>query len=206
MAIDKTLEIEYDLSSINQEQASKLIKANEEIIKKAEKQNKKTKKQSKKIFGEFENRDRRSIKDKVIDPLLIPDTQKEGFLQKVFGKKTFGNLISIGSNPFGFIQGSVTKLIPFIGVALAVTGIFAALIKRVDDFQKAFVDNVDGRINLFRSKETQAQIQAGLQQLIITSASGSAEPRDAYNTFQVFNEDQSRIETDFKIRDTAGVD
>jgi len=58
---------------------------------------------------------------------------------------------------------------------------------------------------LFRSKEQQALIQAGLQQLIITTAAGSAEPRDAYNTFTEFNTNQSRIEADFQVRNTSGV-
>jgi len=186
MAVDQILEI--DLNNLTPQSLDKIDK------------------QVDRILGEFENRDTRSIKQSFMDPLLIPKTQKEEGLRKIFGRQTFSNILRIGSNPLGFIQGSVVKLIPFIGTALAATGIFAALIKRVDDFQKKFVDNVDGRIDLFRSKETQAQTQAGLQQIIITSASGSAEPRDAYNTFAVFNEDQSRIEADFRIRDTAGVD
>ena len=186
MAVDQVLEI--DLNNLTPQSLEQIDK------------------QVDRILGQFENRDTRSVSDKFADPLTIPNTQKEEGLRKIFGRETFSNLVSFGSNPFGFIQGSVTRLIPFIGTALLVTGVIAAFVKRVDDFQKAFVDNVDGRIELFRSKETQAQIQAGLQQVIITSASGSAEPRDAYNTFAVFNEDQSRIEADFRIRDTAGVD
>jgi len=163
-------------------------------------------KQVDRLLGEFENRDTRSVKEKFADPLTIPNSQKEEGLRKIFGRQTFSNLLSFGSNPASFIQGSVTRLIPFIGTALAVTGVIAAFIKKVDDFQKKFIDNVDGRINLFRSKEKQAEIQAGLTQLIITSEAGSAEPRDAYNTFSVFNEDQSKIEANFRISDTAGVD
>lgn len=158
------------------------------------------------ILGEFENRDTRSVSEKFADPLTIPKPQQEEGLRKIFGRETFNNLLSFGSNPFGFIQGAVTRLIPFIGTALLVTGVIADFVKQVDDFQKEFVNNVDGRINLFRSREEQARIQAGQTQLIITSGPESAEPRDAYNTFAVFNEDQVRIETDFKIRETEGVD
>jgi len=207
VVVDKTLEIVYDLTSINQEQLNQLTKANEDIIKKAEKQNRKKKKKQKKITtNQFENLDTRTISEKFKDPLLIPKTQQEEGLRKIFGKKTFGNIISFGSNPFGFIRGTVLKLIPIIGTALLITGVIAAFVKRVDDFEKEFIDNVDGRINLFREKETQARIQAGLQQIIITSESGSAEPRDAYNTFNEFNTNQSRIEADFRIRDNSGVD
>jgi len=186
MAVNKVLEI--DLNNLTTQSLQQIDKGVDRIL------------------GEFENRDTRDIKDKFADPLTIPKSQKEEGLRKIFGRQTFGNLIRFGSNPFGFIQGTVTKLIPFIGTALIVTGVIAALVKRVDDFQKAFTDNVDDRIDKFRSKEQQVNIQAGLTQLIITGTAGSAEPRDAYNTFQVFNTDQSRIEADFKLRDNSGVD
>ena len=89
-------------------------------------------------------------------------------------------------------------MIPFIGGALETAGIVAKIIKRVDDFQKEFSDNVDGRIELFRSKQQQAEIQAGLTQLINTSSTGSAEPRDAFNSFEQLNNKQLRIDTEFK--------
>ncbi len=186
MAVDKIIEI--DLNNLDEQMIEKIDK------------------QLEKVKNFFVNPENRSISEMTVDPLLIPKTQKTGFLEKIFGKTTFKNLMNIGSNPFGFVQGSVTKLIPFIGTALLVTGAVAAFVKKVDDFQKAFVDNVDARIDVFRSKDQQVSIQAGLTQLIITSASGSAEPRDAYNTFQVFNTNQSRIESDFRLRDTTGVD
>lgn len=186
MAVDKVLEI--DLTNLNAE-SLQAIDEQVEILKQS-----------------FVNRDDRPISEKFTDPLLIPKSSKESALQKVFGRETFDNLKSFGLNPQGFLTSGVTKLIPFIGTALAVTGVIAAFIKKVDDFQNKFVDNVDDRINLFREKEQQAQIQAGLQQLIITSAAGSAEPRDAFNTFNEFNTNQSRIEADFRLRDTSGVD
>ncbi len=164
--------------------------------------------QVEKILNEFQNPDTGDATARNRTNLLLDTTktQKEEGLRKIFGRESFGNLLNFGKNPLNFIQGNVTRLIPFIGTALLVTGVISDFVKRVDDFQKEFVDNVDGRIDLFRSKEQQAQTQAGLQQLIITSAAGSAEPRDAYNTFEVFNTDQQRIENDFKVRDTSGVD
>ncbi len=185
MAVDKTLEI--DLNNLNNQMLEQIDDQLEEI----------------KNF--FVNPDTRSVSESFVDPLLIPKTQKQGFLEKVFGKGVLKNIFAFGGNPQGFLTAGVTRLIPFIGTALVVTGVIAAFIKQVDDFQKEFVNNVDGRINLFRSREQQALVQAGLQQLIITTEAGGAEPRDAYNTFTEFNTDQSRIEADFKIRDTAGV-
>lgn len=136
----------------------------------------------------------------------ISKTAKEDGLRKVFGRSTFSNIISAGSNPLGFVQGQVTKLIPFIGTALLVTGVIAAFVQKINNFQAEFVDNVDDRINKFRAKEETARIQAGLTQLIITTSAGSAEPRDAYNTFTEFNENQQSIENQFQITNTQGVD
>jgi hypothetical protein len=185
MVVDKTIEI--DLNNLTP-QALEQIDAQLEEVK-----------------NFFINPDNRSVSEKFTDPLLIPKSQKEDTLSKIFGRETFGNLLNFGRNPLSFLTGSVTRLIPFIGTALLVTGVIADFVKKVDDFQKEFVNNVDGRINLFRSREQQAMIQAGLTQLIITTEAGSAEPRDAYNTFTEFNTNQARIEADFKIRETTGV-
>ena len=179
MVVDKKLEIVYDLSTLNSQQANQLILANEKIIRKAAT----TQQQA-----------------------PIPKTQKQEGLRKIFGRKTFGNLVSFGSSPFGFIQGTVTKLIPFIGTALLVTGVIAAFVTRVDNFQKAFTDNVDDRIDVFRTKQQQAQIQAGLTQIVITSSSGSAEPRDAYNSFSRDAEFEGEREARFQLTNTEGVD
>lgn len=185
MAVDKTIEI--DLNNLTPQTLEKIDAQLEEIK------------------NSFVNPDTRSLSQKFTDPLLIPKTQKDDLMGKLFGKQTFSNLLRFGSSPLTFLTGSVVRLIPIIGTALLVTGVIADFVKKVDDFQKEFVNNVDGRINLFRSREQQAMIQAGLTQLIITTASGGAEPRDAYNTFNEFNTNQSKIEADFKIRDTSGV-
>lgn len=186
MAVDKVLEI--DLTALT---PASLKRVDDQISK---------------IIESLEDSGGRAPAGKFKDPLLTPTSEKQSTISKIFGKQTFKNLLNIGSNPAGFFTSSIVKFIPFIGAALAVTGIFLAIITAIDNFQKEFVDRVDDRINVFRSKEDQARIQAGLTQLIITTSAGSAEPRDAYNTFNEFNTNQQRIETDFQIRDTSGVD
>lgn len=186
MAVDKVLEI--DLTKLT---PASLKRVDDQVSK---------------IIETLEDTGGRAPAGKFKDPLLIPTPDKQSTLSKIFGKETFKNLLNIGSNPAGFFQSSIVKFIPFIGTALAATGIILAIVTAIDNFQKEFVDRVDDRINVFRSKEDQARIQAGLQQLIITTAAGSAEPRDAYNTFSEFNTNQQRIENDFQIRDTSGVD
>jgi len=185
MAVDKILEI--DLNNLTPQSLDAIDKQFDDVLQ------------------EFQNPERRGVKEKFGDPLLTPNIDKESGLKKIFGVETFKNIFKIGSNPTSFFQTSLVKFIPFIGTALAATGIFLKIITDIDNFQKEFVDRVDGRISLSRTKEQQALVQAGLQQLIITTEAGSAEPRDAYNTFNEFNTNQQRIETDFQIKNTSGV-
>ena len=74
----------------------------------------------------------------------------------------------------------------------------------VIDLQKGFTDNVDGRSELFRSKEKTEESQGVLTKLIITNSNGSSEPRDAFNSFEQCNTDQSRIESEFEVRENEG--
>lgn len=182
MAVDKTLEI--DLNKLTPESLRRIDDQVENII------------------DTLENQGKRAP----IQQQAVSQAEKEEGLSKIFGKQELSNLLQAGSNPTGFILQGVTKLIPVIGTALLVTGVIADVVRRINDFQAQFVDNVDNRINIFRQKEEQARIQAGLTQLIITSVAGSAEPRDAYNTFNEFNENQQRIENEFQINNTTGVD
>jgi hypothetical protein len=185
MGVDKVLEI--DLNNLTPQSLKAIDKQVDNII------------------NELVNTDRRKIGEKFKDPLLTSTIDKKSTLQKIFGRSTFKNILNIGSNPTGFLTSGITKLIPVIGTALAATGIILAIITKIDNFEKKFIDRVDGRIDLNRSKEQQARVQAGLQQIIITDAAGGTEPRDAYNTFNEFNNNQVRIENDFQLRDTSGV-
>lgn len=209
MATNKQLLI--DLTALTPDSASQLASIQDDMIAELEKSGKRTKPEAKKKITQFEKQDLKFEKQlaklqKQLEFESISKKGKEGIGQKLFGKFGFQNLLGIASNPQGFLQVGVTRLLPFIGTALLVTGAIAAVLRKIDDFQKAFVDNVDDRINLFRSKQQQVDIQGGITQLIITSASGSVEPRDAYNTFEQFNNNQAQLESNFKLHDTSGVD
>ena len=101
------------------------------------------------------------------------------------------------------------KGLPILG------GVFAAkeiadfvigeLIK-LDEFFKAFIDTIDERTNKFRELEDQARIQAGLEQIIITTADGSVDAKEAYNTFNIFERNQILIEEKYEIQNTSGVE
>ncbi|KKN64442.1 hypothetical protein LCGC14_0491850 [marine sediment metagenome] len=107
MAVDKILEI--DLSQLTPSMLDKIDKQLEKV-------------------SNFFNEERGEANQRLSKQLLLSKSQKEEGLRKVFGRQTFSNLLKVGTNPVGFVTSSVTKLIPFIGTALLVTGVIAAFI------------------------------------------------------------------------------
>jgi len=88
MAVDKTLEIVYDLASINEAQADKLIKANEQVIKKAQSQKKKAKGKTTGLSAQDAKIEKRFQKlKKKLEFDLINGKGKDSLKQKLFGKK-----------------------------------------------------------------------------------------------------------------------
>jgi len=133
---------------------------------------------------------------------------KETIFDKILGKRTASNLISMGRNPKSFMFG-IMKLLPILGGVLAAKEIAEFIIDeiaKIDRFFKAFIDEVDNRIDVFRTLQEQANIQAGLTQRIITTKAGSVEPRYSYNTFEEFNTNQTALEERFQMTNISGVE
>lgn len=209
MAVDKKLEIVYDLASLNEQQASQLINANKDVIKSAEKQKKKSKKGGLTTSDtKFEKRFEKLSKQVELD--LLNKKGKGTLKSKLFGNQGKGgiakNLVKFGLNPQGMIGGLLKTGIPGFGAAVAATAIIVGILKKFDNLEKKFTDNIRTRLNQERDTEQTARIQAGLAQEIFTAGPGVTDPRDAYNTYDEFNTNQNRIETDYTIRTTSGVE
>lgn len=209
MAVDKILEL--DLSNLTQEGLAMIDDQLGSIEDELKKAGKKPKAQQKKgLLSKFEKQDEKTEKtlaklQKQLEFDAISSKQSNNLKDKLFPKNILSNVLKL-QNPTSFFSSTLLKMIPALGAIIGTTGIFLALSKKVDDFQKKFVDSVDGRIDLFRNKQQQALIQAGLAQEIFTTEAGLTEPRDAYNTFEQFNNNQVAIERDFALRNTSGVD
>jgi len=210
MAVDKILEL--DLSNLTAEGLQLIDKQFGEIEEELKKAGKKptSKAQKKGLLSKFEKQDEKTEKtlaklQKQLEFDTISSKQSKNLKGKLFTGKVLSNILKL-QNPISFFGSTLLKMLPQLGAILAVTGVFIALTKKVDDFQKEFVDSVENRIDLFRNKQQQALIQAGLAQAIFTTSAGGTEPRDAYNTFEQFNSNQAAIERDFALRNTSGVD
>jgi len=131
---------------------------------------------------------------------------KQGIAKQIFGNNIGQTLFSVGKNPTQFIQNTVLGLAAFSGGAfvLQIANSVIKEIQRLDKFFKIFIDRIDDRVDQLRNKQQQAEIAAGLTQVIITTSSGSIEARDAYNTFNEFNNNRGKLEDDYSIRNTTG--
>lgn len=133
---------------------------------------------------------------------------KNSLLAKTLGETTANNIFSIGKNPIGFIAKNL-KFIPLLGgvlVAKEIADFIIDEIIKIDKFLKVFIDEIDKRVDAFRTLQEQAEVQAGLTQRIITTQAGSVEPRYSYNTFEEFNKNQAELEEQFQMTNNSGVE
>jgi len=162
----------------------------------AEKRDKKIEKRFKKLEAKIKKDEVKQIGD------------KETILDRILGKTQANNLMSMAKNPKNFFFG-IAKTLPWLGgvfQAKEIADFIIDEIVKLDKFLKVFIDEVDNRIDAFRSLAEQAGVQAGLIQRIITTSSGSTEPRYAYNTFVEFNTNQAELEEKFQMTNISGVE
>ncbi len=215
MAVDKTLQITYDLASINEDQANKLIKANEKVLKKAQQQTKKQKKVNRETASGISHAEELRIEKRMeklkkqVEYDLISGRGKDTLKTKLFGKADFSkggiakNLMKFAMNPEGMIGGLLKVKITGLGAAIAATAIIGAILKKFDDLEKRFTNKVNTLIRADRDNEEIARIQAGLSQEITSSGPGFTDPRDIYNSF---NSDDVQREERYILRNTQGVE
>ena len=150
----------------------------------------------------------RKLEEKIRKDEVKQLGDKETILDKILGRTTARNILSMGKNPKNFMFG-IMKALPILGGILAAKDIADFIIDEIvklDKFLKVFIDEVDKRVDAFRTLQEQAEVQAGLTQRIITTASGSTEPRYSYNTFEEFNKNQADLEERFQMTNNSGVE
>ncbi len=210
MPTDKQLLI--DLTALTPESTSQLASMQEDFVKELEKSGKRTKPQAKKKLTAFEKQDEKTQKrlDKLQKQLefeSISGKGKKGIASKIFGDKaSLKNVVQMGLNPQGFMGGLLKKGIPGFGAAVSATAIIVAILKKVDDLQKRFTDQILTKTREDRDNENIARVQAGLAQDITSPAPGIYDPRDVYNSLDESNDAVLRREEDYTIRNTSGVE
>ncbi len=138
--------------------------------------------------------------------------KKKGLLSDGFMKDAgigrANQAFSLLKNPGAFFL-NIAATVPFVAVLLQggelLKGLMARLTVKGGPLDVFFIDRINDRLDALREKGLQKQILSGFEQIIITTASGETNPRNAYNSFDVFNRDQALLESDFAIRDTSGL-
>ena len=140
--------------------------------------------------------------------IKVKENLEEFLDESLGGKASKETLLKFGKNPRAVALGLIRTL-PFIGGIVAAQEFAEALVaelERVDRFFKIFIPDVTTLHNQLRAREELALVQVGDQQLILTVRSGLTSPRLSYNTYNLFNKNRVKLEIEFAIRDTSGVD
>ncbi len=148
--------------------------------------------------------------------------EEQSFAEKIFEKLLGGPAkarqgISFLQNP----QSGLVKLLQTVGGAGAGIAVGAGvgmaaialmlvklMVAKGSIFDKTFRNIIDTRMEILRTRELQQRHRIGfgkLAQLITTTNAGTTNPRDSFNTYTEFNEENSEFEYGFQIRDNQGV-
>ena len=156
-------------------------------------------------------------------PIAPPaPAEEQSFAEKIFERLLGGPAkarqgISFLQNP----QSGLVKLLQTIGgtgagiavgAGVGMAAIALMLVKLMvakgSIFDKTFRNIIDTRMEILRTRELQQRHRIGfgkLAQLITTTNAGTTNPRDSFNTYTEFNEENSEFEYSFQIRDNQGV-
>ncbi len=196
MGVDNTLEVVYDLASLNEAQAQQLITANEQVIKSAESQKKKSKKKSKQLTDKEKDKEQKET-EKRLDKLKeteskVKDIENSEIVEELLGSKGGAN----------FFISQFKSSLPIIGPILAVSSFFINELLKLDALSKKFLDIADTRINTFVNRQQQALLDNHLEQVIYTTKAGTTAPRDSYNSFNNYDR---VLKVEGKDRDASSI-
>lgn len=152
-----------------------------------------------------DTRAKRSFDDQVADALKRKGILKD-VLQSDLGAGKARTAFSFLSSPSSTLVG-LLKTVPIVAGAFAIVELakqVVAFLVKSRILNTIMIDEIDNRNDALRDKQTQQEILSGFTQIIITTRSGETSPRNSYNSFNVFNQDQVLREDDFSIRDTSG--
>ena len=200
MGVDKTLEVVYDLASLNEQQASQLINANEQVIKSAESQKKKQKgKQKGKQLTDKQKEKEEKATQKQLDKLEKTEKKETDTLD------TIEEFLD-GKSGANFFLSKFKSSLPVIGPILAVSSFFVNELLKLDSLAKKFLDIADTRINAFVDRQEQARLDTHLDQIIYTTKAGTSAPRDSYNSFNNYDRVLKEEGKDRDASSIGGVD
>lgn len=138
-----------------------------------------------------------------------------GTLEKIITKSLGGparaqQALSMLKNPIALAKFLGPVAVPIFAAFLVIEltkRLTNELVRKGSVFDRTFKNVIFNRFEALRTREQQQRILVGFgetAQLITTTMAGTTNPRDAYNTYTIFNEDQAELEENFAIRNDSG--
>ncbi len=128
-------------------------------------------------------------------------------LEKDLGVSKAGNLLGYAENPSGAILQQLIKggalPVALIAAPAVADKIFEFLQQEGNILDRFFDDKISNRTNALRDKTTQQRILQGFDALRISTIDGNSDPRNLFNSLEVFENDEQLHNDLFKIRTTV---
>ncbi len=161
----------------------------------------------------FQFRPNRQVGVGVYDPGDPPDNPLANLFNKALGGPAKAQqAIALLRNPLGLIKMLATNpitatiLAALVAVEVAKV-IIKELVRKGSIYDRTFKNLIFTRFEALRTREVQQRILVGFgdtAQIITTTSAGTTNPRDAYNTYEVFNRNQMELQEKFAIRNDRG--
>ena len=215
MPTDKTATI--DLSALTAEGAGELVKVMKNIEADLEKSGKRATTSKERQNNEFQRSDKSTEKlleklRKQVELDMVNGKGKNSLKSKLFGGADFSkggigkNIVAFGLNPGGMIGGLLKTGIPGFAAAVAGTRIIVAILRKFDNLEKKFTNELNTKRKADRDNLEIARVQAGLSQEITSAGPGLTDPRDVYNSLDTSDEAEKRREEENTLRNTSAVE
>ena len=151
---------------------------------------------TKKDFNKIVNKSKKEVEDKrsKIDKTLEQD----------LGFNKAQNILNYGTNPSGAILQQLLKTgaLPaaLIGAPVVAAKVIEFLQQEGNLLDRFFDDRIDNRTDALREREKLQRILQGFDSLRISTIDGDFNVRNQYNSFEVFENDRTLLEAQFRIR------
>lgn len=132
------------------------------------------------------------------------DSKIDKVLEQDLGVSKAGNILGYATNPSGAVLQQLFKIgvLPaaILGAPVVAAKVIEFLQTEGNLLDRFFDDRIDNRNDALRDKDKLQRILQGFDSLRISTIDGNSDPRNIYNSFEVFKNNRTLLENDFSIR------
>ena len=162
---------------------------------------------TKKDFNKIVNKSKKEVEDKRSKTKKEVEDKRSKIdktLEQDLGFNKAQNILNYGTNPSGAILQQLLKTgaLPaaLIGAPVVAAKVIEFLQQEGNLLDRFFDDRIDNRTDALRDKDKLQRILQGFDSIRISTIDGNSDPRNIYNSFEVFENDRKLLEAQFRIR------